>query len=524
MPRSLFFQANPQWTLVSRQAVTHTVSFARRYAEQGDYEVANDALLAVAVINTRYIEAQGRTFFARHLLFEVPQAADSFINETLEHLRQLAQVATTRGDEEQIRQIFAATANLVQVYMRIDYANQYVTTKYHAQLAASYLMGAVDAVLPHNMPDVLMEGVRKMGQSAQLFLTLGNPSDIVTLAEKIAIVSCAGAMNQNFRPVTLVGMKQLAELTFNLIRSKTHDIRFTIEKVRANVALIVRMFLNVPDMPLANTHSTYLAPYYSLTTTQTLGAWLTDLANAVTKAKADNQDACTALRNIEQWADGFYRTEKALLLLAIEKKSHFTFDIIHWIAHVTKVLVCLSQAPAADDRDEEELQNHAIWLISVLSWIPDDKDTIAFIETFSVTALLFEVAQDAMTRGSDEVSETARNMLLAWAFKAGRHNVGWAILERSMCALATLALWRDGSLVTWLKAELTKMLDTEKAPEQEIRDNAARGLRRHAETLYGAKFDLSQIHSAMRQIDQAKMRPLLQEIPICSHQTPQGSP
>ena len=94
---------------------------------------------------------------------------DAFINDTLEHLRQLAQFATTRGDEEQIKQIFAAMASLVQVYARIDYANQYIATKHHAQLAASYLMGAVEAVLPHNMADVLMEGVRKMGQSAQTF-------------------------------------------------------------------------------------------------------------------------------------------------------------------------------------------------------------------------------------------------------------------------------------------------------------------------------------------------------------------
>jgi hypothetical protein len=170
MPRMVFFQANPSWTIVSQQAVAHTVSFARRYAERGDYEVANNSLLAVAVINTKYVEAKVKTFFKRHLLFENPQVTDAFINDTLEHLHQLAQFATTRGDEEQIKQIFAAMASLVQVYARIDYANQHIATKHHAQLAASYLMGAVEAVLPHNMADVLMEGVRKMGQSAQIFL------------------------------------------------------------------------------------------------------------------------------------------------------------------------------------------------------------------------------------------------------------------------------------------------------------------------------------------------------------------
>src|SRR5262249_11040080 len=38
IPRMAFFQANPYWASTSQQAVTHAISFARRYAEQGDYE------------------------------------------------------------------------------------------------------------------------------------------------------------------------------------------------------------------------------------------------------------------------------------------------------------------------------------------------------------------------------------------------------------------------------------------------------------------------------------------------------
>ena len=68
------------------------------------------------------------------------------------------------------------------------------------------------------------------------------------------------------------------------------------------------------------------------------------------------------------------------------------------------------------------------------------------------------------------------------------------------------------TLVPWLKTELTKMLNTEKAPEQEIRNNAAREIRERAATLYNPGFELSQIHHAMRQIDQAKMQSLLQKI------------
>jgi hypothetical protein len=507
-----FFQANPYWASTSQQAVTHTISFACRYAEQGDYEVARSALHAVTLINASYIKAKGKTFFPYHPLSGISQVTDNFISETIEHLRVLAQGATSRGDEEQIRQIFAALENLVQVYMQIDYANEYAT-KQHAHLAASYLMGAVEANLPHNRPDVLMEGVRLMGQSAQHFLAAGDPNSIVTLADKISLISCAGALNQNLRPVTLTGMEQLAQLTFNLIRAKTHDIHFPIGRVRENVAFIVRMFLNTPDAPLSSGHSRYLAPYYSLTTTEALGTWLANLANQINKAEADNTDASAVIRNIEQWADRIYSTEKELLLLAIEKKSHFTFDLLHWIAHVTKLLVFISQAPATNTHIKEELQNHGRWLISALSFIPDDENTIAFIENFDVTELLFEVARDTMRFGGDEVSQTPRNLLLFWAFKAGRHNVGWAILERAMCALATLVLWKDEiTLVPWLKTELTKMLNTEKAPEQEIRNNAAREIRERAATLYNPGFELSQIHHAMSQIDQEKMRLLLQEI------------
>jgi len=260
-------------------------------------------------------------------------------------------------------------------------------------------------------------------------------------------------------------------------------------------------------------HSAYLAPYYSLTTTQSLGAWLADLANALTKAEANNQDASTVIRNIEQWAENLYRTEKEALLIAIEKRSHFTFDVIHWIAHVTKLLVFLSRAPAANDRVKQELPRHALWLIGVLSWIPNDKDTTAFVETFGVTELLFEVALDTMVQGDDEVSKAAGDILFSWAFKAGRHAVGWSILERSLSALATLALWQDDPApAERLKVELAKRLNTENAPEQEMRDDAARELRERAATLYKSGFRLSRIHSAMAEIDQEKMQALLQDI------------
>jgi hypothetical protein len=130
LPRLAFYRANPLWTATARRAVAHAVSFARRYADQDDFAVSGVALNSVVVINTSYIAAKGKTFFASNPIFNIPEASDAFINDTLEHLRRLAHASTGRGDEEATRQVLATMAALVQVYLSIDYANH--DTKEHA--------------------------------------------------------------------------------------------------------------------------------------------------------------------------------------------------------------------------------------------------------------------------------------------------------------------------------------------------------------------------------------------------------
>jgi hypothetical protein len=93
------------WTGTARLAVAHAISFARRYAEQGDFEVSGHALQSVILINASYVAAKGKTFFVSNPIFDIPEASDGFINDTLEHLRRLARISTVRGDEEATRQI-----------------------------------------------------------------------------------------------------------------------------------------------------------------------------------------------------------------------------------------------------------------------------------------------------------------------------------------------------------------------------------------------------------------------------------
>lgn len=511
LPLTAFFEINHRWADGAKRAVQHAMSFARRYAEQGDHEVAGAALSAIVGINAAYIESKGKTFYANNPLIDNPLSRDSFITDTLEHLRLNVQIGIARRDEQQIEQALQAMAALVSVYLSIDYSSAYAS-KSHAQLAAGYLASGVRAVIPHDMVDVLMEGERLLGRSAQSFLAHGDPNDIAILSENIASIAMTGCLKEDYRPVTMEGMTQLADLTFNLLRTRARDIHFAVGEVRRDVALVAKLLLNVPDTPLSRTHSTFLGPYYSSTSIDSLRARLTAMANAISETQPADPDAQTVIGNIERWADGLYQTEKELLLAAIQAKSHFAIDMIHWITDVTEILLAVSNAPACDDHSREKLRDHARWLIATLTWIPDDKDTVTFVENFRMTEMLFEAAMDALNRGSDEIAKEIVENLMSWTFKGGRHQTGWGILEKGLCGLAVLAVSAGDEEVSRFRVAVAARLAGESAPDQEIRDRTSREIRERAANLYRQGHWSSHIDMAIGQSDHAKLRPLLEEI------------
>lgn len=512
LTRTAYFQVNRGWTDGAQQSVRYAVSFARRYAEQGDHEVSALAMNAIIRINGAYVETKGKTFFADQLMFDNPLTSDGFINDTLEHLRQTSRIGVARGDEQQIEQTLRAMAELVRVYLAIDYASPHAP-KTHAHLATGYLTGEVEQIVPHNMPDVLMEGVRLMGQCADMLLAAEGPQGITTLVEKIGIISCAGVAREDYRPVTFTGVEQLARLSFDLLRTKLREIRFAAQDIRGSMTLIAKLFMALPDAPLLSVHSTYLAPYYSATSAQGLTVRLSQLANAVAVAPADDVNARQVIDNFGEWADGMYQTEKDLLLHAIEKRSQFTFDMIHWITEVTTMLIAVSNAAACDEHRQQELRKHAALLIAVLSWVPDDEETVKFVENFRMTETLFEAAVDAHKRGCPELADDIGKMLLSWTFKAGRYQTGWAILERSVYGLATLALLADDAdAAPRLKAEFIARMAKGGLPNKEVRDRAALEIRGRAASLYRNGHWTSSIEHGLAQSDHRILQPLLEEI------------
>ena len=497
---AFFFFAN-YWTDGAKRAIGHAMSFARHYAEQGDYEVSEVALKTIVIINAEYVKSKGKTFY----IFET----DDFINNTLEHLRKNVKAAIARRDEQQIEQMLHAMTMLLEVYLDIDYSST-DATKSHANLAAEYLANAVQAVVPHDMADVLMEGQRLMGRCAGDILTRGNPANIAILSEKIALIACTGCVREDYRPVTMEGMAQLSSLMFNLLScTKGNEIRFTIREVRRNVSLVVKSSLNVKD---TNIHGTLLGPYYSSTSIDCLHVKLMKWVNIHT-LKYDNPDSQAFIHNLERWADGLYQTEKELLLAAIEEKSQFTVDMIHRISGITEMLLAVSNAPACDNFTKQKIQRHAFWLISTLNWIPDDQETVTFVESFEITENLFKVAMEARDRDCDEIANKIGEMLLSWTFKGGKFQTGWGVLERGLCTCAVLALMGGKEQAASFKTAINSHLLNDIALTQEMRARAAIKIRERIERLQTQEhFPWSQIDVELSKADYESLRSLLQDV------------
>ncbi len=510
-PKAHFYQVNAHWTKSARQAIHYAISYAKRFAEQGDYEVTDHAFERIMLINAAYCAAKRGTFVGTIPFFEMPGTTDGFVNTSLEQLRQTMQTALAKGDERLAESTLRAIGGLYGVYLKIEYPGR-DRSKHHALLASGYMGSAVESVIPHNMPDLMMEGIRLMGRASRLALDHTSPTEIVSVVQKIATLSYVGVLRTNHQPVTLTAFEQLADVTYDLLTKGKHDIRFPIRQLRSAVTEAAKRFLETTDTPLGSMHSNTLGSYFSSTSVSSLRGRLALLVNQLLEAPADNARAGEIIRNIETWADQIYDPQKELLLLAVQKRSSFTSDAVTWAVGVSELLNALSNAPACPQYLKDDLRRHAIWLVSTLSWLPDDNDSVNFAETYSLTENLFEAASDGYQRDCLEFYESCKGLLIEWAKKGGRHETGWGILETSVEGLAALAIGEGTpEAVTALKKRFRQMLASEGAPPAEACARAAANLTRSANQLQH-HYAVRSIDRTLAQQDHSTVRALLLEM------------
>jgi len=509
--KAKYLQINAHWDHNARQAIQYSMSYAQRFSEVGDHEVAATAINGVILINATYCAVKNRTFIGDSLFFEMPGSTDSFINLTLENFRQMMRLALSRGDEQLAEQTLRGITSLIGVYLGIDYPGR-PTTKKHAGLASGYLESAVESITPHNMPDVMMEGLRLMGKSARTVLMFAGSTEIITLTNKIALISYTGMMKLDYRSVTLTAFEQLSSITFELLIKAKDDISHPVAELRSAVKNAALVFLEVPNTSITSIHSSYLAPYYSSVNMSSLLSKLTPLANEILNAPSNDENVIRVIENIEVWANQLYLPQKDLLLAAMNKRSGFTSDLLHWAVGISEILLAIANAPACDEHEKESLCQHATRLLSTISWLPDDVDSVRFAENFSVTELLFDAALDGRKWKSEEYYCCAKDLLLQWAMKGGKHQTGWGILARGLKGLTGLTLSDPQGDVDDFKSKLQRSLAKVTAPSLELRQSAAQELRREAGRHRGHEMSISKLDQILERIDQAALRILMSEI------------
>ncbi len=496
-PRLKLFLQFPQWTNSADESLFYSASLASHYANKGDFGVVNAAYSAILAIHASYLRAKGNTFVAANGFMDGPLIGDSFISATLESLRQTHREAIAQGNERYMVANLQVLAKLAELYLGIDYG-PYGTNKTHANLAAHYLAGAIKEVLPHNRPDVLMQGVRLLSHHGQCCIAFGGPDHIPELTERIAEIALVGIVREDHFPVTVCAMEELGKLSLALVTSRQkYDLRFPLHELRGDIQNVALLLIkNTKDSALGNRHSQALAGYYSAQSG--FLAMLSELANQLLQAEADNKDAQQIIRNIREWSDQLYQTQKELLLAAVEAQSPFVFDMIYWITHVTQILAALSTAPGCNDHNQENLEKDATWLLCVLSWLPDDKDSVARLAHYQIHERLFECAMQLHNLGCLKVAKRAASLLLSWAFRAGRYQNGWGTLEHAMYCVAVLSL-RPELQATISHDQIQEMMGKYPVP-QEILDRTAQDIRSKAESPFQSRM-LPGIEHEMSQED-----------------------
>ena len=150
-------------------------------------------------------------------------------------------------------------------------------------------------------------------------------------------------------------------------------------------------------------------------------------------------------------------------------------------------------------------------LISVLSWIPGDKETIAYAETFRIAEILVEAAIDAHGRDCDDVAMAIYELLVDWAFKAGRYQTGWGSLHTALLgigALCGLEVVPEAKVL----ADVDKEVLRTDAPELEVRFRANQDLLETAAALPRFSHTFSHIDAAIDSVEPQRMSALLRSI------------
>ncbi|HAV1903919.1 TPA: hypothetical protein JG942_004427 [Enterobacter hormaechei subsp. steigerwaltii] len=477
--RIIFLKNNHGWETTAVQAINYCISYAKRYAELGDYDVSDYSFDRIMYINAKYCSVKRGTYIEDNPLLNIVDNSDAFINLSLEHLRQTMQTALARGDEKLASSTLRGMSGLYGVYLSIEYAGR-TRSKHHAMLAAGYISSAVESVIPQNMADVMMEGIKLMGRNSVKALSYANASDIVGTIQKISMFSTISLKNTVLQPVTLTAFSQFSDINIQLIIKGDINSGFTMDILQKSISEAAIVFLHTEDTPINSRHSYILSPYYSVANVTGFISRIKEIVNYLIDNKIEAESSKVIIRNVEKWADKLYQSQKEVLLVAANKRSSFIYDLISWNVMVCEVLLALSESQLCDDYHSEKLKKHSIWLIATLSWIPEEQEVVTFVNNGSLVDSIFEAAMMGLSRNSPEFYDMCKKILEGWVKKTAQHVSTRSGFEDAIKSLVALTV-KEGTVDAQNKLleKLNDILSKIKSPSKELRELTARHLLRN---------------------------------------------
>lgn len=509
--RAAFFQRYQGWDATSRTLLKDIEAFSAWASSKMDSQAHAAALSAIILINRAYIAAKRRTFVSNNPFIENGLSREGLFTDTLECLTRMAQASVQRRDEPGLRRVMRAYVSLFQHYTRLPYSDP-TSDLSHAQTASFYLMQDVERMATHGLTDSTMNGIREISACASVLIGLQRAEDAHPLVDKIAHFGALGVDAPSMLPVTRIAMEELSELTVELVKSANHDVSYAARRLREGAKSIAGLILELPESPLARTHSFPLAPYFGLDG-DSLRERLANIVNAVSNAEAESVEDAMICRNLASWSDGVSVEIRDILLNAIIRNSMFRVDLLHWIEAMTETYFVAARSPACPDHSRERLESAAFSLISTLSWIPRDANALNSTDLRLVADTLFNTARKARQADAAEIFDQCERLLLKWGFETGRHFESEDSLTRCLFGLSVFALSRnDENFETALIAQVNSELAKAETIHVDVWAASVASLRQAADNLDQTAQGFDRIKSALTSFDPGRTRVLLRNV------------
>lgn len=461
-----FFNSNPSWSDVVKQNIIYCNAYAKKLIEKNDYDTSKISLMSIVEINTAYVEVKNQAFARRRAFSDPLISNDKFIEDTLEEIRQNIQNGLAKNDERFISDNFKILKELHYIYSNIQYINT-SGERFASSLASFYLIQGLEASISHNIPDVLLVGIRLLSEIAQKEIIDGESEIIGTILKIITDLTCRGIIDKKLEPITRETLEALAIITIQLLLSKEQNTNFITKDMNRFLYKIGKTEI----ISIDTSYSNFENIYYSKVSNE-----LIDFTNSLMRQdfnESNQQQIIKIIKNIERWSDSIVWENRKLFELALEHNSNFVHQLIDFISNVSKCLMALSTLEIVDYDLSSKLKNNTLYLISIFTFIKEDCNTIMLLERANFINTIFKLTVDAYNYNLTNITLEVGNIFLSVGFRGQKVDDQNRILAKALGGSIYINMLLNkniNDLLKIIKEKLNKYDLTDKNKQDAIRD------------------------------------------------------